>query len=53
MKKLLAYNLSVGIYLLPVAYLALNSTILIMLIKVINLGSDTFGNPIFQKGLQN
>ena len=21
--------------------------------KVINLGSDTFGNPIFQKGLQN
>ena len=31
MKKLLAYNLSVGIYLLPVAYLALNSTIVIML----------------------
>ena len=22
-------------------------------IKVINVGSDTFGNPIFQKGLQN
>ena len=22
-------------------------------IKVINIGSDTFGNPIFQKGLQN
>ena len=22
------------------------------LIKVINLGSDTFGNPIFQKGLE-
>ena len=21
--------------------------------KVINVGSDTFGNPIFQKGLQN
>ena len=21
--------------------------------KIINLGSDTFGNPIFQKGLQN
>ena len=21
--------------------------------KVINLGSDKFGNPIFQKGLQN
>ena len=21
--------------------------------RVINLGSDTFGNPIFQKGLQN
>jgi hypothetical protein len=21
--------------------------------KVINLGSDTFGNPMFQKGLQN
>ena len=21
--------------------------------KVINLGNDTFGNPIFQKGLQN
>ena len=24
-----------------------------LLIKVINVGSDTFGNPIFQKGLQN
>ena len=24
-----------------------------MAIKVINVGSDTFGNPIFQKGLQN
>ena len=24
-----------------------------LLSKVINLGSDTFGNPIFQKGLQN
>ena len=24
-----------------------------MQIRVINLGSDTFGNPIFQKGLQN
>ena len=22
-------------------------------VKVINVGSDTFGNPIFQKGLQN
>ena len=27
--------------------------IVICLGKVINLGSDTFGNPIFQKGLQN
>ena len=24
-----------------------------LFIKVINVGSDTFGNPIFQKGLQN
>ena len=24
-----------------------------LIFKVINLGSDTFGNPIFQKGLQN
>ena len=23
------------------------------LLSVINVGSDTFGNPIFQKGLQN
>ena len=27
--------------------------ILIIDTKVINLGSDTFGKPIFQKGLQN
>ena len=24
-----------------------------IVIKVVNLGIDTFGNPIFQKGLQN
>ena len=25
----------------------------VLFTKVINVGSDTFGNPIFQKGLQN
>ena len=28
-------------------------TPLVLQVKVINFGSDTFGNPIFQKGLQN
>ena len=28
-------------------------SIYILEFKVINVGSDTFGNPIFQKGLQN
>ena len=29
------------------------ATALIVCIIVINVGSDTFGNPVFQKGLQN
>ena len=40
-------------YLIQLSLVENFTALFITITKVINVGSDTFGNPIFQKGLQN